>query len=67
MKTLYTILFFLDTLALTLFTYFFLKLSDTGIGKLTFMALLGAIIVCIILLVYIIVRFIKFPQSKKQH
>jgi hypothetical protein len=67
MRTLYTILFFLDTLALILFMYWFFKLADKGMSELTFMTLLCGIIVCIALLVYIIVRFLKHPESEKQH
>lgn len=67
MKTLYTILFFLDTLALVLFAYFLLKLSDTGTSELGFLAVLCGIIICIVLLVFIMMRFIKVPGSKMRH
>ena len=67
MKTLYTILFFLDTLALVQFTYFFLKLYDAGKDQLLFMALLCAIIICIVFLVYIMMKFLKLPGSGRKH
>ncbi|HUR11770.1 MAG TPA: hypothetical protein VM012_10400 [Flavitalea sp.] len=67
MKTVYTILFFLDTLALVLLTYLFLKLSDQRTGEFTAMALFGGIIVCILLMVFITIRFIKLPGSNRHY
>lgn len=64
MKALYTILFFLDTLALVLLAYFFFKLSDKGISEVASAGFICAIIICTILLMYIMVRFIKLPGSK---
>jgi heme/copper-type cytochrome/quinol oxidase subunit 4 len=62
MKAVYTILFLLDTVALILFAYFLLKLSNKEANETTFIALLCAVIACIILLVYIILRFINSPR-----
>ncbi|ANE49195.1 hypothetical protein SY85_00425 [Flavisolibacter tropicus] len=63
MKLLYTILFFLDTLALILFSYLFLKLSGSGMSEVTFAVLLLAIVICIISLIFILVHYIELPSS----
>jgi hypothetical protein len=65
MKVLYTILFFLDTLALVLFTYFFLKVVDKGFDEISMLALLCGIVACIILLVFIMLHFVKPPAPKR--
>jgi len=64
MKVLYTILFFLDTLALVLFSYFFLKLVDKGFDEIGILSLLCGIVACIIVLVFIMLQFVKPPGSK---
>ena len=66
MKTLYTILFFLDTLALILISYLFLKQADKGSSEIGLLALLCGIVLCVIFLIYIMVRFFKHPGSKIQ-
>jgi hypothetical protein len=59
MKTIYTILFFLDLLVLIMLSYFFLKLVDTGgHGWLTIIVLLG-LIGSIMLLAAFLGRYIK--------
>jgi hypothetical protein len=65
MKWLYTILFFLDTLTLILLVYFFLKLADNGVNEVTLGAMLFAIVMCIVLLIYILVHYIELPSSKR--
>jgi len=66
MKTLYTILFFLDTLALILIAYLFFKLADKGTSDLGLLALFCGVVVCVISLIYIMVRYFKHPGSKMQ-
>jgi ABC-type enterochelin transport system permease subunit len=59
MKTIYTILFFLDLLVLIMLSYFLLKLVDTGgHGWLTIIVLLG-LIGSIMLLATFLGRYIK--------
>jgi hypothetical protein len=66
MKLLYTILFFLDTLALVLFSYYFLKMLDRGFDELSVLSLLFGIVACIILLVFIMLQFVKPPGSGRR-
>ncbi|MEP7257452.1 MAG: hypothetical protein ABI687_03670 [Flavitalea sp.] len=67
MKILYTILFFADTLALILLSFLFLKLLDTGIEKSVLVLVISAIVFCIILLVYFLLRYIKQPPSNSRN
>jgi len=61
MRTLYTILFFLDTLVLGCLTYLFLhKLDHCGsVGALVL--IFSGIVACIIILVVLLIRYLKQP------
>jgi heme/copper-type cytochrome/quinol oxidase subunit 4 len=67
MKTLFTILFFADTLLLIGLSYFFLKMMDNGGHGWTLIAILSAIVGSIILLVFFFRRYIKLPPDKPDH
>lgn len=66
MKLFYTILFFADTLLLIALTFLFLKLLDTGMSTFTMASLIGAMVVCILLLVYVLMHYMKLPPSDNQ-
>jgi len=61
MKTRFTILFFLDVMALLLLTYFFLKMADTERNGIVVAILPFAIALCIVFLIYIVVHYLKPP------
>lgn len=66
MKIVYTILFFIDTLALILLCYFLLKLMDHGVDshKLTFSLLTSGILTSIALLVFFLNRYTKTKSAE---
>jgi len=64
MKVLYTILFFTDTLVLIILAYLFFQFMDTGGSPLTLVVLFIAIVICIFMLVYFLLRYIKIPSSE---
>jgi hypothetical protein len=66
MKIVYTILFFIDTLLLIALAFLFLKLSDTGMSVATLVSVIAGIIVSILLLVYLLYRYIKLPTIRHE-
>jgi len=63
MKTLYTILFFVDMILLIVLSFWFLELVDSGINGITIALMLAGILSCIVLLIYFLLRYIKHPSS----
>jgi len=67
MKTLLTILFFVDTLVLIILSFLLLKMLDTGISGGALVFLLIAYASCIFLLGYLLFRYMNLPPEKKYH
>ena len=67
MKTLLTILFFVDTLVLIILSYLLLKVLDMGGHGAVLTFLLLAYASCIFLLGYLLVRYMNLPPDKKTH
>ena len=65
MKIIYTILFFVDMLALLLLAFVFFKLIDTGISGAPIFFLILAIICSIALLVFLLFKYIKIPPTDR--
>ena len=66
MKTLYTILFFADLMALIKLSYLFLNNIDTGHHFWLLMALLCAMVCCIGLLIYFLSAYINLPPVNRR-
>ena len=66
MRTLYTILFFADTLLLTCLTYFFLRELDDGGAIGALVLIFPGMIASIFLLVVLLKSYIKQPSDKEQ-
>jgi hypothetical protein len=66
MKVLYTILFFTDTLVLIILAYLFFQFMDTGGSPATLVVLFIAIVICIFMLVYFLLQYIKIPSSENR-
>jgi DMSO/TMAO reductase YedYZ heme-binding membrane subunit len=64
MKLIYTILFFADTLVLVFLAYTILKFIDTGTSPVHFVLTCASFILCILLLVYFLLHYIKQPSSE---
>ncbi|WP_162944687.1 hypothetical protein [Flavisolibacter nicotianae] len=65
MKTLLTILFFVDTLVLITLSFLLLQTLDSGAGLGRLIFLLTGCAGCIILLVYLLLRYMNLPPDKK--
>ena len=63
MKIIYTILFFVDTLLLTVLAYLLLKLGESGLNKLALVLIGCAIVFSIVILFYILFYYIKLPST----
>jgi hypothetical protein len=66
MKIIYTILFFVNTLLLLLLTYITVQFLDEGVDffKVALMAI--AIVICIFILAYLLLQYIKIPASGRK-
>jgi hypothetical protein len=64
MKTILTILFFLDTLALSVLSFLLLRFIDAGSHGATLLLLLLLYACCIFLLGYLLFHFLKLPGDK---
>ncbi len=63
MRALFIILFLTDTLIMVLLAFFFLARLDAGMNMKTLALLLTAIIMAILLLVYLLYRFLHLPPD----
>jgi len=64
MKTILTILFFLDTLALSVLSFLLLRFFDTGGHSAMLVLLLVLYTSCIFLLGVLLFHFLKLPAKK---
>jgi hypothetical protein len=67
MKTLYTILFFIDVIFLVLLTSGLFKQIDEKAGTGTILLIICGMVVCIVLLVFILLRYIREPLSRNEN
>jgi RsiW-degrading membrane proteinase PrsW (M82 family) len=59
MRTLYTILFFIDTIALTCLSYLFLQKLDNGSKEWVLFLIFSGIVASIFLLLFLLMNYIK--------
>ena len=65
-KVVYTILFFVNTLLLLLLTYATVQFVDEGVDYLKIGMMAVAILICIFILAYLLLQYIKIPSSGRK-
>jgi hypothetical protein len=63
MKTLYTILFFIDTVLLVLLSWYLFKMIDKGAGAGTFACIIAGMLLSIASLTFLLFRYLKQPLN----